>query len=275
MRDLHKKKPRPVTQNRLKKPPKTRKPINYRGILKKTAKVVGGAALISAVGCAGYGIYRIIAGTTFFKLERIEVSELKTLKRQEIIDLAGVREGDGMFGLRLRSIGEQIGKNPWVSRVEVRRYLPNTLSIQIAERQPVAVINMGYLYYLDANGDVFKPLTEGDQLDYPVITGISEEDIARDPAGSKGALKEVLELIAHLKSRAEFKLDEVSEIHYDKGYGVTLFTAAAGVPVKLGSGDYNRKLDRLARIYKELQAQISVLEYIDLDYSDKIIVKKV
>jgi cell division protein FtsQ len=275
MRDLHKKKQRPAVQNRLKKPPKTRKPINYRAFFHKTAKVIGGAALISAVGCTGYGLYRFIAGTTFFKLERIEVNALKTLKRQEVIDLAGVREGDGMFGLRLRSIGEQIGKNPWVSQVKVRRYLPNTLSIEIAERQPVAVINMGYLYYLDGNGDVFKPLTDGDRLDFPVVTGISEEDIARDPAGSKGALKEVLQLIDHLKSRADFKLADVSEIHYDKGYGFTLFTATAGVPVKLGNGDYGQKLDRLARIYKDLQTQISALEYIDLDYSDKIIVKKV
>ncbi|WP_243370047.1 FtsQ-type POTRA domain-containing protein [Geotalea sp. SG265] len=275
MRDLHKKKQRPVMQNRLKKTPKTRKPINYRGILTKAAKVVGGVALLSAVGCTGYGIYRFIAGTTFFKLERIEVNELKTLKRQEVIDLAGVREGDGMFGLRLRSIGEQIGKNPWVSKVEVRRYLPNTLSIRIAERRPVAVINMGYLYYLDGDGNVFKPLTEGDSLNFPVVTGIGEEDFARDPAGSKDALREVLDLIAHLKSRSDFRLDEVSEIHYGKGYGMTLFTAAGGVPVKLGSGDYSRKLDRLARIYKDLQTQISALEYIDLDYSDKIIVKKV
>jgi cell division protein FtsQ len=275
MRDLHKKKQRPVVQNRLKKPPKTRKPINYRGFVRKTVKVMGGAALITAVGCTGYGIYRFIAGTTFLKLERIEVNELKTLKRQEVIDLAGVREGDGIFGLRLRSIGEQIGKNPWVSKVEVRRYLPNTLSIRIVERQPVAVINMGYLYYLDGEGNVFKPLTEGDRLDFPVITGISEEDIARDPAGSKGALKEVLGLIDHLKSRTDFRLEEVSEIHYDRGYGFTLFTAAAGVPVKLGSGDYSSKLDRLAKIYKDLQTQISVLQYIDLDYSDKIIVKKV
>lgn len=262
-------------QNRLKKTPKTRKPINYRGILTKAAKVVGGAALVSAVGCTGYGIYRFIAGTTFFKLERIEVNQLKTLNRREVLELAGVREGDGIFGLRLQSIGEQIGKNPWVSKVEVRRYLPDTLSIRITERQPVAVINMGYLYYLDGDGNVFKPLTDGDRLNFPVITGIGEEDIARDPAGSKGALKDVLGLIAHLKSRADFKLDDVSEIHYDRGYGFTIFTAAAGVPVKIGSGDYTRKLDRLARIYKDLQTQISVLEYIDLDYSDKIIVKKV
>ncbi len=275
MRDLHTKKLRPAVQNRLKKQPKTRKPINYRGFLRKTAKVLGGIALIPVICFGGYGLYRLAAATTFLKLERIEINTLKKLSRQDVTALAGVKEGDGILGLRLPSIGEQIGKNPWVSQVKIRRYLPSTLFIEITEREPVAVINMGYLYYMDSQGNVFKPLTEGDRLDFPVITGISEEDIAKDPAGSKGALKDVLALVEHLKQRNDFKLEDVSEIHYDKGYGFTLFTTNTGIPVKLGAADFSQKLNRLARIYAELQADILTLEYIDLDYSDKIIVKRV
>ena len=55
----------------------------------------------------------------------------------------------------------------------------------------------------------------------------------------------------------------------------TLFTADAGIPVKLGTDGYSTKLDRLAKIYGELLTHITTLEYVDLDYSDKIIVKKV
>ena len=49
----------------------------------------------------------------------------------------------------------------------------------------------------------------------------------------------------------------------------------AGVPVKLGNGGFERKLAGLARVYKDLKAQMQGLDYIDLDFSDKIIVKKV
>ena len=66
----------------------------------------------------------------------------------------------------------------------------------------------------------------------------------------------------------------MSEIHYDKGYGFTLFTASGALPVKVGSGDFAAKVDRLARIYPELMAQRASLHYIDLDYNDKIVVKK-
>jgi cell division septal protein FtsQ len=46
------------------------------------------------------------------------------------------------------------------------------------------------------------------------------------------------------------------------------------VPVKLGNGAFDEKLTRLAKIYRELLAQMPGLVYIDLDYSDRIIVKK-
>jgi cell division septal protein FtsQ len=271
MHDLHTKKRLKAPQNRLKK---QHKPINYRGFFRKLFRVAGGVIALSLAGLVCYELYSVLARTTFLRLERIEVSRTKRLTRDEILQVAGVKPGDDMLGLKLRRIGEQLGKNPWVDKVRVRRYFPDTLAIEIAEREPVAVVNMGYLYYLDAQGEVFKPLTEGDRLDFPVITGISDEDLSRDPAGAKAAFKGGLDLIALLQKGAVLGLDDVSEIHYDKGFGFTLFTSQGGVPVRLGNGNFAEKIGRFARIYGDLRGQMSTLQYIDLDYNDKIIVKK-
>ena len=197
-----------------------------------------------------------MARTTFLRLERIEVNELKRLTREEVIGLAGVRPGDEMLSLRLRRIGEQLAKNPWVEKIQVRRYFPHVLAIEVTEREPVAVVNMGYLYYLDKNGDVFKPLNEGDSLDFPVVTGISEDDMSKDPAGSRETLKRARDLIALLTMRTVFRLEDISEIHCDKGYGFTLFTAQSGVPIKLGNTSFDDRLNRLARIFRDLQGQM-------------------
>jgi cell division septal protein FtsQ len=208
------------------------------------------------------------------RLTVVEVINQKRLSREEVLTLAGVTPGDAMLGLRLKRIGEQLARNPWIETVKVRRYFPHTLTIELTEREPVAVVNMGYMYYLDKNGDVFKPLTAGDSLDFPVLTGINEEDMGKDSAGAKAALQEAVALIARLKGSAVFTLADVSVIHYDRGYGFTLFTAGGGVPVKLGNGNFAEKLARFARIYKDIQGQLEIVDYIDLDFSDKIIVKK-
>ena len=275
MRDLHPKKQRQAPQNRVKKAPKKRKPVNWRPILTWLSRGIGAAAICGALGFGGLQLYRVVSRTTLLRLETIEVTPLTRLTRSEIVALAGVKPGDSMLGLKLKGVVEQLAKNPWIEQVQVRRFFPHTLSITLSERSPKAVANVGCLYYLDAKGELFKSLAEGDRLDYPLITGVTETDLEKDPAGSKEALLSALQLVDSLKGGTVFSLEDVSEIHYDKGYGFTLFTMQGGVPVKLGNGGFTEKLARLSGIFRDLKPQMQALDYIDLDYSDKIIVKKV
>ena len=266
---------KPVVANRVRHVKKERKPLNFRRHLKRAAIFSGSVALMVLLGFSGYHAYHFASRIILFRLETIEVTHNKRIDRREIIALANVRAGDDLIKLKLSQIGEQLEKNPWIESVRVKRYFPNTLAIEVAEREPVAVINVGYLAYLDTKGTIFKPLNDGDSLNYPIITGITDEDFTRDPTGTKRALTETVGLIALLKRGEVFRLDDVSELHYDPGFGFTLFTTQGGIPVRLGTNGYQEKLARLARIYKELQPQMLTLEYIDLNYSDKIIVKKV
>lgn len=276
MRDMHHKKQNPQrNKNRQKRERKPRKPIQFRRMLKKAARVCTAFILITLVWTLGSEAYEVFATATFFKLERIEVPRLRKLSRDEIVNLSGAKLGDSLLKLDLEHVAEQLEKNPWVEKLKVRRRFPGTLSIEITERVPVAVINMGYLYYVDAKGDIFKPLTEGDRLDFPVFTGITEEDLLKDSDGTKKMLTTALGIMEMLKKGSVFRLNDVSEIHLDKGYGFTLFTAQGGIPVKLGNSDFEGKLARFSRIYKDLTAQIASLEYVDLNYADKIVVKKV
>lgn len=258
-------------RNRMKK---QRPPINVRGIFRRVARAVGLGLAGTALAVVCYGLYQTCATRTFFPLARIEIYNNNRLPREEIIALAGVKPGDDMLGIRLSRMVELLGRNPWIQEVKVRRNFPETLRIEVKERNPLAIVNMGYLYYCDGQCDIFKPLNDGDGLDYPVITGITEEDAGRDPAGTSQALKGALDLIALLKEDRAVPLTDISEIHYDKGFGFTIFTVTGGVAVRLGKDEFPAKLARLGRIFPEVQGTLLSLEYIDLDYPDKIIVKK-
>jgi cell division protein FtsQ len=272
MRELTLNRQKPAAKNRFKK---QRRQINVGALLKKLVRVGSVLVVVSLLGVVGYELYGLVARTTFLRLEQVEVRGLKRITRNEILSQAAVTVGDDMLGLRLRRMGEQVSKNPWVAKVRVRRTFPHTLTIDVVEREPVAVVSMGYLYYLDNNGEIFKPLNEGDRLDFPVVTGLNEDDLLRDPAGAKEAFQGVLGLLRQLGNGGEFALADISEIHFDKGFGYTLFTTRGGVPIRLGNNGFSDKLGRFARIYRDLQAQLPHVEYIDLDYSDKIVVKKV
>ena len=272
MRELNLNNQKPATKNRFKKP---RHKVNLRVFLKKVVRIVAFVVVVSLISLVGYDLYGFVGKTTFLRLDQIEVTGNKKLTRDEILAAASVRLGDDLLALRISRMGEQLTKNPWVAGVKVRRNFPHSLSIEVSERLPVGIVSMGYLYYLDNRGEIFKPLQEGDSLDFPVVTGLSEDDVQRDPAGAREALKGILALIKELYSgKKGITTADISELHYDKGFGYTLFTVKHGLPIRLGMSGFSEKLGRLSRVYQELQAQMLQLEYIDLDYSDRIVIKK-
>lgn len=251
-----------------------RKPLDLKKYLQPLGKIAAGLFAFSLTCGILYGIHLALSSVTFFSLKNIEVSSAKRLTREEILGLGGVELGKDLLRMDLKRMGEHILQNPWVETVRVNRYFPDSITIAITEREPLAIVNMGYIYYLDKNANVFKVLNQGDRLDYPVVTGFTEEDMGSDPKGTKEALKDTCELLKILREKGSFILADVSEIHYDKGFGFTMFTASGALPVKIGAGEFAPKIERFARIYRDLMAQRASLQYIDLDYNDKIIVKK-
>jgi cell division protein FtsQ len=262
---------RKVAPNRVKI---QRKPLDLKKYLRPLKLAVIGVATLSLATGILYGCYRAVTSVTLFSLKSVDVSNTRHLTRDEILGLAGLEPGKDLLRMNLKRMGEHVLQNPWVETVRINRYFPDAVSIAITEREPVAIVNMGFIYYLDKKGNVFKVLNQGDKLDFPVVTGFSEEDLGNDPKGTRDALEATCDLLKILREKGAFILADVSEIHYDKGYGFTLFTAAGALPVKIGSGDFSAKVERFARIYQSLMVQLPSIHYIDLDYNDKIIVKK-
>lgn len=251
-----------------------REPIDLRKYLIPFIRIGSRAGLFLLLGALLAASVRALLKTTTFPVQSVDVRGTQRLNRDEIIALSGISLGNNMLTIPLKTVGRQISSNPWVASVRVQRFFPGTVAIQISERQPVAVVNMGLLYYLDTNGEPFKPLTVGDNLDFPVITGISEEELASDQTGSRQALKSACDLLLALQQHGSFILADVSEIHYDKGRGFILYTSSSNLPIRIGSDEFDNKLQRFARIYQSLAPQLGGVQYIDLDYNDRIVVKK-
>ncbi|MCL2760032.1 MAG: FtsQ-type POTRA domain-containing protein [Desulfuromonadales bacterium] len=261
-----------TTKNRFKK---KREPIDFRGFFKKVVRLWRFVVIVSLVAVILYQAYGFIGHRAFFKVDKINISGLERLSKDEVQQMASVKQGDDLLKLNISKIGEQLSKNPWIANVKVQRNLPDSVSISIVERKPVAIVSMGYLYYMDSNGDVFKPLQEGDNLDFPVVTGLSEDDFIKDPSGAKETLAGVLELLKDMRqSGSQVLMSDISEIHYDKGYGYTMFTLSNGLPIRVGMDDFGNKIQRFCKIYNELQLQLSNLQYVDLDYADRIVINR-
>ncbi|MCK4621638.1 MAG: cell division protein FtsQ/DivIB [Desulfuromonadales bacterium] len=272
MRDLkrQKKAPNKVRQNRRKKQKKT---LNLRKILHRSLRV--GVAVFSGalIIVGGFVAGQLLIASDLFRIDQVNVQGGERLSHRQIVALSDIQTGMNTFNLDLELIGRKIEGNPWVREARVQRIFPRQAEIQIRERKPVAIINLGYLYYLDDHGEVFKVLDADDQLDFPIITGFDYQKIERRDRQYACDLKSIVELLADLRQRGKFKLSQISEIHRETSGSFALFTVNGAVKVKLGRDNFTEKLDRLERIYTQLQPRLPILDYIDLNVNEKVIVR--
>jgi cell division protein FtsQ len=272
MRDLKKtqKTTKKVRQNRVRK---QNKPLEWRKFLHRSLRV---GVMLFTVGLflvGGFFGVQLLMASNLFQVDHIEVQGSHHLTGNQVVALSDIEKGVNTYNLDLDLIGRKIEENPWVNSAQVQRIFPRKVMIKITERNPVAIVNLGYLYYLDEKGEIFKVLGAADNLDYPVVTGLDYVKVQAHNVKYVQQLKKVVGLLSDLAQRQLFRLDQVSEIHCEESGNLSLYTLTGGVKIKLGSADYVQKLDRLERIYTQLQPKLQLLDYIDLNVEEKVIVR--
>ena len=270
MLDLKSRKPKKVKLNKRKQ---EQQPRDWRQLFHRLLRVAlfaGGATLAVAGVMLGLQMLR---ESDYFTVRNVRVVAQGRVSEQEIAGASDVRLGVGIFDLDLNLIGRKIEENPWIARAEVVRSLPDEVVITVVEHQPRAVIQLDYLYYVNAAGEVFKLLDSSDRLDYPIITGIDRQFLLDHPTEGQAWLRQALALVSELEGRQLFNLADVSEIQIDLEDGLVVHTRQHGVPVLFGQDDFASKLDRLERIFTELEPRLTALHYIDLNVADRVIVK--
>ncbi|WP_305041627.1 cell division protein FtsQ/DivIB [Geoalkalibacter sp.] len=250
-----------------------RQPRDWKVLLQKTLRCA--VALVSTALIVGGGVIaaHMLVASDYFRIEAVRVENAARVTVEEVVGLSDIQIGSSIFDLNLDMIGRRIEENPWIATARIDRVFPREVVIRLEERQPRAIVNLGYLYYVDADGEVFKMLSAGDRLDFPVITGIEREDLLDKPEHTRERLRQALALIDELAQRRRFNLESISELSLNREEGISLYTYLDAVPVQLGEGDFAQKLDRLEQIYKELEPRLPALRYIDLKVPDRVIVK--
>ncbi|MDF1580074.1 MAG: FtsQ-type POTRA domain-containing protein [Desulfuromonadales bacterium] len=229
---------------------------------------IGGMLLVGGIVAV-----EMVATAQCFRVQDVLVSNNQRVDEETIIACSGMTEEQNIFAIDLAAVGAKIEEHPWIAVAQVTRHFPHEVKINVKERQPLAIINLGYLYYVDAGGEVFKVLDQDDVLDYPVITGIDRDFLLNNPHEAEQMIASAIRLVRALVQRDVFTLDDVSEFRVSGERGVELYTLVGGVPIKMGHDGYDEKLDRLERVFDRLRTRLTGLRSIDLNVADRVIVK--
>jgi len=203
-------------------------------------------------------------------VEKIEVRECQRMDRQQILDAASIPPQAPILKLDLKEIAQRVESLPWVRSCEVRRILPDKLSLRIVERRPAALIHIGRLWYVDEDGTPFKEPSPGETLDYPVLTGW--EDQGWKKGEGEELIQEALGFLREVRNYPHLTQEGVSEIHLNEIGELTIFTAKRGVMINLGRGDIGLKLRRLEEVWKRMITRHLPVKYILCECNDRIVV---
>ncbi len=206
-------------------------------------------------------------------IKNIEIDGTQRLSHELILKQTGLDAGVSLLALRPARIERALLSHPWISRAEVTRKWPHQLHISIQEREPVALVQLEDLYYVDRQGRLFKPLTPGDPHDFPVITGLGREQFTKTE-GRPECVTRVFQLLDLLKqARPPLNLENIAEVHVDLERGLTLYANGLKGAVDLGLTDFPEKLNKFERIFPILtqKGYLNRVERINLDFPQKVL----
>ena len=213
-----------------------------------TLLILGGIAGTAEGGRRGY---LWVTTSPTFAIKSIVVRGNRRASGQELMRVSGLALGHNVFVSDVDSAAAGVLGSPWVRSAVVQRHLPDSMSIEVVEREPRLVVALDSLYLADGDGVLFKRVGQGDDLDLPVVTGVSRAGFAHKPAEVEGQLREVLALVSEYAERGlSAKAGDIEELMLDDD-GVTLTLGKAAVTVQLGEAPFDEKLDKLDTLYGE------------------------
>ena len=233
-----------------------------------TAKVLLLLAVLVGAAWGGRIGFRHLVSSPRFQLRAVEYSPTAHLGSDDMLALAGVSMGDKLLAVDTDEVAAHVARHPWVAKVRVSRQLPSTLVVEVDERQAVAVAALSGLYLIDESGRPFKRATMDEADGLPGLTGIDRVRYAEIREGSEAAFREALLVLRQYRERTTRPM--VGEVAIDPSFGFSLFLLEGGAEIRLGRGNYSKKLALFDQILESVGAKEIRIVHLDLPESGKI-----
>ena len=227
----------------------------------------------------------LLKDISFFKVRSLAVEGCKSASVKQMARLSGITlYKTSLLELNIEAIEQRLAQEPWVRQVEVDRDWPSGVVIEVKEYRPVALMNRmdsgdPELFYVDKRGEPFLKVGPGQDVDYPVITGLDR--IAEKELKSE-IFSEIMEFLKRAsRNNPNLPAQAVSEINVNHKGELVIYLVDHPFPIFFGKGETVTKFYRLLRVmeslYREKQSEslLSGVQYIKMDYfTDKVLVAR-
>lgn len=222
--------------------------------LRRCLPALVGVGVLGAIGGTAWGGYYFVTSSSRFAIREIEVTGNHQLSADQVRATLPARIGDNVFETNLDTLVDELRENPWIARAEARRILPHTIVIDVREHVPAALVQLGGMYLVDANGHAFKRAEPDEGVGLPIITGLDRTAYAASPSRAAAQIRAALAALASWRTgRAR---PDIGEVHLDPHGALELITYEQAISIELGTleSDLAARMETFDAIWAELGA---------------------
>jgi cell division protein FtsQ len=233
---------------------------------------VARAAVLAIVGAAALGAaVHWLATSPRFAVAAVDVHGASRVSVERILGVAGIRAGTHLWSVSPADVVARVESLPEVRRADVIRDLPNRVTIRVEERRPFTLVHAGRLHWLDEEGRVLGEEREAVSPPVPVISGLTEDELASLRTAPTAKTRAAISLIRALLRSGSALAAEISEIDMSRKEGPVLYTVD-GVEVRLGQEEWEERLARLEGVLGQIAHDD--VSAVDLRFRDQVVLRK-
>jgi cell division protein FtsQ len=258
---------------------RTQKPVPVRRgpLPRKTVRRIKPLVLplitaVVLVAIAGLGIHYGRASARF-RLEssdQILITGTDNVSRDQVLEVFGQDISRNLLAIPLSERKAQLERIPWVESATVMRLLPDSLRVNLRERKPVAVVQLGSRIALADRTGVVMDMPPGAKYSFPVIVGLEE---AEPPSKRAASLHIYMSLIEELDSGGANYSQGVDEVDLSDPEDVRIIVTdnEGSVLLHLGSSHFLERYKLYIAHLQEWRQQFHKLDSVDLRYNRQVV----
>ncbi len=231
--------------------------------------LAGGGLLVLGLQAAGVAWFLT---TDHFGVRDVEVRGTSRVSPERVLAAAQIAAGTNFWRLDGAAMIARIEALPEIRRAELIREFPSRVVILVEERRPFTLVHGARLHWIDEEGRVLGEERDAVASPAPVISGLSEEEVAAMRTQPSAKARAAIALIRALLRSGSPLASQISEIDMSRRDGPILYTVG-GIEVRLGDEDWEQRLARLEGVLAQVSGQGTTVSAIDLRYRDQVILK--
>ena len=221
----------------------------------------------------GGGFFWFLRDHPAFHITRVRVYGAERVPQQELIQLAQISRDTSLLRLNIERVRQRILQHPWIRDASVRRLLPSELEVIVYERRPVAILDSGPGYVIDAEGYLLGQAAAAELASFPRLVARSGQPQVAGARVAEPAVNAGLRLLAQARDNAFFRSTVITRIDIISPERFLVQTQRGKFVVGADLTGLEEKLDFFPTIDEVLRTGARHVEYIDVSAANQIVVK--